>query len=62
MKAVFLENVQIDDGKYKMNINKGEKLTVEDNGDSYILRKENGWGTVAPKSAEGTIYRIEVDA
>lgn len=59
MKAIFLADVQIKSGKMRMNIDKGEELTAKDNGDSYILRKKNGWGTVAPKSAEGTIYRIE---
>lgn len=60
MKAVFLEDIEIADGKMRMIVNKGDELSVEaDNGDSYILRKKNGWGTVAPKSSEGTIYRIE---
>lgn len=58
MKAVFLKNVEIADGKHRMNIYEGEELSAEDDGDFFILRKKNGWGTKAPKSAEGEIYKI----
>lgn len=60
MKARFLEDIVIHDGKHTMNVNKGEVFSVEcSEGDYYELRREDGWGTMAPKSAEGTIYGIE---
>jgi hypothetical protein len=58
MKARFLEDIEVNDGKYQININKGEELIATDCGDYYELRKKNGWGTKAPKDAEGTIYEI----
>lgn len=58
MKARFLQDVLIDDGKYSMTIDKGEIIDAIDRGTYYELRKENGWGTKAPKDAVGTIYEI----
>jgi hypothetical protein len=60
MKARFLQDVEITDGKHQININKGEELTAADCGDYYELRKKNGWGTKAPKNAEGVIYEIVI--
>lgn len=62
MKAIFLESVEINDGKRKMTVEKGEVFTVaSSDADYYELRREDGWGTLAPKSAEGTIFEIEED-
>lgn len=62
MVAKFLKNVEIADGKRKMLINEGETLSVaSQNEQFYELRKENGWGTMAPKSGEGDIYEILED-
>ena len=62
MKAKFLQDVLIDDGKYSMTIDKGEILDAIDRDTYYELRKKNGrkkgWGTKAPKDAVGTIYEI----
>ena len=58
MEARFLQDVLIDDGKYSMTIDKGEIIDAIDRGTYYELRKENGWGTKAPKDAVGTIYEI----
>ena len=51
MKARFLQDVLIDDGKYSMTIDKGEIIDAIDRGTYYELRK-------APKDAVGTIYEI----
>lgn len=62
MVAKFLKNVEIADGKRKMLINEGETLAVANQNEQfYELRKENGWGTMAPKSSEGDIYEILED-
>lgn len=62
MKAIFLESVEINDGKRKMTVEKGEVFTVtSSDSDYYELRREDGWGTLAPKTAEGTIFEIEED-
>lgn len=63
MKARFLQNIQVNDIKkdLTMAIDKGEVLSAEDKGDYYELRKQNGWGTMAPKECEGTIYEILED-
>lgn len=61
MKARFLQSVVVNDGKYRMTIRRGEELAATDQGDCYELRKRNGWGTMAPKEAEGTIYEIVED-
>lgn len=58
MKAKFLQDILIDDGKYSMTIDKDETLDAIDRGCYYELRKKNGWGTKAPKDAVGTIYEI----
>ena len=58
MKAKFLQDILIDDGKYSMTIDKGETLDAIDRGCYYELRKKKGWGTKAPKDAVGTIYEI----
>lgn len=42
MKARFLQDVLIDDGKYSMTIDKGEIIDAIDRGTYYELRKENG--------------------
>lgn len=62
MKARFLEDVVINDGKHQMDVKKGEVFSVEcSEGDYYELRREDGWGTMAPKSAEGAVFEIEED-
>lgn len=62
MRAIFLESVEINDGKRKMTVEKGEVFTVaSSDADYYELRREDGWGTLAPKTAEGTIFEIEED-
>lgn len=58
MKAKFLQDVLIDDGKYNMTIDKGEVVDAIDRGAYYELRKKNGWGTKAPKESLGEIYEI----
>lgn len=58
MKVKFLQAVVIDDGKYSMDIDKGEILDAIDRGSYYELRKKNGWGIKAPKDACGNIYEI----
>lgn len=60
MKARFLQNIQVNDIEkdLTMTIDEGEILSAEDKGDYYELRKPNGWGTMAPKECEGTIYEI----
>lgn len=62
MKARFLEDIVINDGKHTMKVNKGEVFSVKcSDGDYYELRREDGWGTMAPKPEEGVIYEIEED-
>lgn len=61
MKAVFLEDVEIKDGRKKMLVNKGNEMTATDRGEYYELRRADGVGTMAPKSAEGKIYKIVED-
>jgi hypothetical protein len=60
MKARFLQNVLIDDGKYSMFIDKGEIIDAIDRGAYYELRRESGWGTKTkiPKGAVGIICEI----
>lgn len=60
MKARFLQNIQVNDieNDMTMMIDEGEILSAEDRGDYYELRKPDGWGTMAPKECEGTIYEI----
>jgi hypothetical protein len=61
MRARFLQSIVVNDGKHQITIRCGEELTATDQGDCYELRKRNGWGTMAPKEAEGTIYEIVED-
>lgn len=60
MKARFLQNIQVNDieNNRTMMIDAGEILAATDRGDYYELRKSDGWGTMAPKECEGTIYEI----
>lgn len=60
MKAKFLQDIQVNDieNNRTMMIDAGEILSAEDRGDYYELRKPDGWGTMAPKECEGTIYEI----
>lgn len=58
MKAKFLQDVLIDDGKYNMIINKDEIVDTINRGTYYELRKKDSWGTKAPKDALGIIYEI----
>lgn len=62
MRAIFLESVEINDGKRKMTVEKGEVFTVaSSDADYYELRRKDGRGTLAPKTAEGTIFEIKED-
>lgn len=63
VKARFLQNIKVNDIENNMTIeiDDGEILSAEDKGDHYELRKLNGWGTMAPKECEGTIYEILED-
>lgn len=62
MKAVFLANVEIESGRRRMSVNKGDVLSAEDDGDFYILcKRRNGSRVRAPKSEEGKIYKIVED-
>lgn len=63
MKARFLQNIQVNDIEHNltMAIDEGEELFAIDRDTHYELRKANGWGTMAPKECEGTIYEIVED-
>lgn len=58
MIARFLEDVEINDGKHRMVVKKGEEMTATNRGDFYELRRKDGWGTMAPKLFEGINYEI----
>ena len=63
MIARFLEDIIVNDteNNLEIKIDKGEELFAIDRDTHYELRKANGWGTMAPKECEGTIYEIVED-